>query len=100
VVQAVQELTSTNYVPSPVLFIFRMTAPGMLFCLYSAWNVILFVFINCFFVFHSEELKRENIAEFDTVPGCRHSLKLGLLSMFRRDMPFPVPVPVAARSKA
>jgi len=45
----------------------------------GAWIVILVVFINCFFLFHSQEPKRENIAEFDTVPGCMHNLKLGCI---------------------
>jgi hypothetical protein len=31
VVQGLQELTSTNCVPSPVLFIFQITAPVILF---------------------------------------------------------------------
>ena len=70
-VQRVQELTSTNYVPSPVPFIFQTMALGILFCLYL---------LTVFFLFHSEELRRENISEIDTLLGCMHSLKLGCIT--------------------
>ena len=50
--------------------VFQIMAPEILFCLY----------LLTFFLFHSEELKRDNIAEFDTVPMCMHISILGCIT--------------------
>lgn len=47
---------------------------------YGAWNITLFVFINFFFSFHSEELQRDNIAEVDIISVSMHGLKLGCIT--------------------